>query len=160
MAAGVLLVILKGGPNGYDPAAAGFAANGYGDHSPGHYGVGAAFIVETVLTFFLVFTVLGATDLKAPVGFAGLPIGLVLVLIHLIGIPVTNVSVNPARSISQAIFVGGWALGQLWLFILAPILGAVIASIVFRSVGASLLACWLCMELTKCMKIQSPWQMI
>ena len=135
LAAGLLLVILKGGPNGYDPAAAGFAANGYGDHSPGHYGVGAAFIVETVLTFFLVFTVLGATDLKAPVGFAGLPIGLVLVLIHLIGIPVTKVSVNPARSISQAVFVGGWALGQLWLFIIAPILGAVIASVVFQTIG-------------------------
>ena len=117
------------------PAVAGFAANGYGDHSPGHYNVSAAFLVETILTFFLVFTVLGATDLRSPVGFAGLPIGLVLVLIHLIGIPVTNVSVNPARSISQAVFVGGWALGQLWLFIVAPIVGAVIASIVFRLIG-------------------------
>jgi len=135
LAAGVLLVILKGGPGGYDPAVAGFAANGYGDHSPGNYGMGSAFIVETVLTFFLVFTVLGTTDVKAPVGFAGIPIGLVLVLIHLIGIPVTNLSVNPARSISQAVFVGGWALSQLWLFIIAPILGAIIASVVFGIIG-------------------------
>ena len=135
LAAGLLLMILKGGPNGYDPAASGFAANGYGEHSPSQYSVTSAFLVETILTFFLVFTVLGSTDIKAPVGFAGIPIGLVLVLIHLVGIPVTNTSVNPARSISQAIFVGGWALSQLWLFIVAPILGAVIASIVFRTVG-------------------------
>jgi len=136
LAAGLLLAILKGGPNGYDPVAAGFAANGYGDHSPGHYNVISAFIVETILTFFLVFTILGVTDVKAPVGFAGLPIGLVLVVIHLAGIPVTNLSVNPARSISQAVFVGGWAVSQLWLFIVAPILGGVIASIVFRLIGS------------------------
>ncbi len=135
VAAGLLLVILKGGPGGYDPAASGFAANGYAEHSPNHFNVTSAFLVETVLTFFLVFTVLGSTDIKAPVGFAGLPIGLVLVLIHLVGIPVTNTSVNPARSISQAVFVGGWALSQLWLFIVAPILGAVIASVVFRMIG-------------------------
>ena len=135
LAAAVLLLILKGMPGGYDPSVAGFAANGYGDHSPGKYGVTSAFIVEVVLTFFLVFTVLGATDVKAPVGFAGLPIGFVLVLIHLIGIPVTNTSVNPARSISQALFVGGWAVDQLWLFIVAPIIGAVIASFVFKFIG-------------------------
>jgi aquaporin Z len=135
LAAGVLLIILKGSPDGYDPSVMGFAANGYGDHSPGKYGMGSAFVVEVVLTFFLVFTVLGATDVKSPVGFAGLPIGLVLVLIHLVGIPVTNTSVNPARSISQAIFVGGWAMEQLWLFIVAPTLGAVIASLVFKSIG-------------------------
>lgn len=130
-AALLLLVILKGGPDGYNPAVAGFAANGYGDHSPGGYGLLPAFLVETILTFFLVFTVLATTDVKAPVGFAGLAIGLVLVLIHLVGIPVTNLSVNPARSISQAIFVGGWALAQLWLFIVAPFLGAAIASVVY-----------------------------
>ena len=137
LAAAVLLLILKGLPGGYDPSAAGFAANGYGDHSPGKFGVTAAFVTEVVLTFFLVFTVLGATDIKAPVGFAGIPIGFVLVLIHLIGIPVTNTSANPARSISQAIFVGGWAVDQLWLFIVAPIIGAVIASIVFQILGSA-----------------------
>ncbi len=135
LAAAVLLVIVKGGPGGYDPAISGFAANGYGEHSPGKYGLPAAFVVEVVLTFFLVFTVLGSTDVKAPVGFAGLPIGLVLVLIHLVGIPVTNTSVNPARSISQAVFVGGWALSQLWLFIFAPIVGAIVASVLFRIIG-------------------------
>jgi aquaporin Z len=137
LAASVLLVILKGLPGGYDPSIAGFAANGYGDHSPGKFGMTSAFVTEIVLTFFLVFTVLGATDLKAPVGFAGLPIGFVLVLIHLIGIPVTNTSVNPARSISQAIFVGGWAIDQLWLFIVAPIIGAVIASLVSKTIGTA-----------------------
>ena len=133
LAAGLLLLIVKGGPNGYDPAVGGFAANGYGDHSPGNYSMASAFLVEVILTFFLVFTVLGSTDIKAPVGFAGIPIGLVLVLIHLVGIPVTNTSVNPARSISQAVFVGGWALAQLWLFILAPLLGAAIASAAYTA---------------------------
>ncbi len=135
LAAAMLLIILKGGPDGYDPAVKGFAANGYGEHSPGKYGLSSAFLVEAVLTFFLVLTVLGSTDVKAPVGFAGLPIGFVLVLIHLVGIPVTNTSVNPARSISQAVFVGGWAIEQLWLFIVAPILGGALASIVFRLIG-------------------------
>ncbi len=134
-AAGILLIIVKGLEGGYNPSVAGFAANGYGEHSPGKFNMSSAFVAEAVLTFFLVFTVLGSTDVKAPIGFAGLPIGLVLVLIHLVGIPVTNLSVNPARSISQAVFVGGWALGQLWLFIVAPILGAVIASFVFRALG-------------------------
>lgn len=133
VAAGLLLVIVKGGPNGYDPAVGGFAANGYGDHSPGNYGLLSAFLIEMILTFFLVFTVLGTTDIKAPIGFAGIPIGLVLVLIHLVGIPVTNTSVNPARSISQAVFVGGWALAQLWLFIVAPLLGAAIASAAYTA---------------------------
>ena len=133
LAAGLLLLIVKGGPNGYDPAVGGFAANGYGDHSPGNYGLLSAFLTEVILTFFLVFTVLGTTDIKAPVGFAGIPIGLVLVLIHLVGIPVTNTSVNPARSISQAVFVGGWALAQLWVFIVAPFLGAAIASVAYSA---------------------------
>src|SRR3954471_21250153 len=133
LAAAVLLVIVKGGAAGYNPAVSGFAANGFGDHSPGHYGMAAAFVTEVVLTFLLVFTVLGATDVRAPVGFAGIPIGLVLVLIHLVGIPVTNTSVNPARSIGPAIFVGGWALSQLWLFIIAPLIGSAIAAAVYMA---------------------------
>ncbi len=139
LAAGLLLLIAKGGPNGYDLTVPtnSFAANGYGMHSPGGYSLASAFLVEVVLTFFLVITVLGSTDIKAPVGFAGIPIGLVLVLIHLIGIPVTNTSVNPARSISQAVFVGGWALAQLWLFILAPLIGAAIASAVYTALRTS-----------------------
>jgi aquaporin Z len=132
-AAGLLLLIAKGGPAGYDPSVAGFAANGYGEHSPGGYNVISALLTEIVLTFFLVFTVLGVTDIKAPVGFAGIPIGLVLTLIHLVGIPVTNTSVNPARSIGPAIFVGGWALTQLWLFILAPLIGAAGAAAVYTT---------------------------
>jgi len=132
VAAACLLAIAKGTPNGYDPAALGFAANGYGEHSPGHYGLAAAALTEVILTFFLVLTVIGATDLKAPVGFAGIPIGLVLTLIHLVGIPVTNTSVNPARSIGPALFVGGWALQQLWLFIFAPLIGAVLAAAVYN----------------------------
>src|SRR6266567_5263504 len=133
LASAVLLLIVKGAPGGYDPAVAGFAANGYGIHSPGQYNLLSAFMVEIVLTFFLVFTVLGATDLRAPVGFAGIAIGLVLTLIHLVGIPVTNTSVNPARSIGPAVFVGGWALSQLWLFIVAPTIGAAIASAVYMA---------------------------
>ncbi len=136
VAAAVLLMIAEGRNGGYDPALAGFAANGFGDHSPGNYGLGAAFVAEVVLTFFLVFTVLGATDAKAPVGFAGVAIGLVLTLIHLVGIPVTNTSVNPARSTGQALFVGGWALEQLWLFWVAPLLGAALAGIVYRWLGS------------------------
>ncbi|HVN29141.1 MAG TPA: aquaporin Z [Candidatus Binataceae bacterium] len=137
VAAGVLLVVASGRNGGYDPAVAGFAANGFGEHSPENYSMVAGFVVEVVLTFFLVFTVLGATDTRAPVGFAGLAIGLVLTLIHLVGIPVTNTSVNPARSIGPAVFVGGWALAQLWLFIVAPLLGAVIASFAYQAIGAS-----------------------
>jgi len=137
LAAGLLLAIAKGVAGGYDPTLTGFAANGYGDHSPGRYNLISAFLAEVILTFFLVFTVLGATDIKAPVGFAGIPIGLVLALIHLIGIPVTNTSVNPARSIGPAVFVGGWALSQLWLFIIAPTIGAIIAAVVYRVIGTS-----------------------
>jgi aquaporin Z len=139
VAAACLLVIAKGGPNGYDPAALGFAANGYGAHSPGQYGLLAAALGEVILTFCLVLTVIGATDLKAPVGFAGIPIGLVLTLIHLVGIPITNTSVNPARSIGPALFVGGWAIEQLWLFILAPLAGAVLAAVVYRGFAVPML---------------------
>jgi aquaporin Z len=137
LAAALLLTIAKGVAGGYDPTLTGFAANGYGDHSPGHYNLISAFLAEVILTFFLMFTVLGVTDIKAPVGFAGIPIGLVLVLIHLVGIPVTNTSVNPARSIGPAVFVGGWALSQLWLFIIAPTIGAIIAAVVYRVIGTS-----------------------
>ena len=133
VAAALLLLVAKGTPGGYEPSVGGFAANGYGEHSPGQYNLMAAFVAEVVLTFFLVFTVLGATDIKAPVGFAGIPIGFVLTLIHLVGIPVTNTSVNPARSIGPAVFVGGWALSQLWLFIVAPLVGAVIAAAVYMA---------------------------
>lgn len=132
LAAAILLLIVKGTPSGYDPSVAGFAANGYGDHSPGRYNLLSALVAEIVLTFFLVYTVLGATDIKAPVGFAGIAIGFVLTLIHLVGIPVTNTSVNPARSIGPAVFVGGWALSQLWLFIIAPVIGAVLAALVYN----------------------------
>lgn len=137
LAAALLLAIAKGAAGGYDPALSGFAANGYGDHSPGRYNLISAFLAEVILTFLLMFTVLGSTDIKAPVGFAGIPIGLVLVLIHLVGIPVTNTSVNPARSIGPAMFVGGWALIQLWLFIIAPIIGAIIAAVVYRIIGTT-----------------------
>jgi len=109
-----------------------FAANGYGDHSPGQYSMIAAILTEFVMTFMFLLIILGATDAKAPAGFAGIAIGLALTLIHLISIPVTNTSVNPARSISQAVFVGGWALSQVWLFILVPIVAAALAGLVHR----------------------------
>lgn len=127
-AAGVLYVIVTG--NGNDIG--NFAANGYGDHSPGGYNLMAAFAAEFVLTCFFLIVILGATDSNAPAGFAGLAIGLALTLIHLISIPVTNTSVNPARSISQAVFAGGWALEQLWLFIVAPIAGAIAGAILYK----------------------------
>ncbi|MCP4976752.1 MAG: aquaporin Z [Maribacter sp.] len=109
-----------------------FAANGYGDHSPGGYGMTAALITEVVMTFMFLFVILGSTHSKAPKYLAGLAIGLCLTLIHLISIPVTNTSVNPARSTSQALFVGDWALGQLWLFWVAPIIGALLAGLVYK----------------------------
>ncbi len=115
-----------------------FAANGYGEHSPGGYGMGAAILCEFVMTFMFLLIILGATDEAAPPGFAGIAIGLALTLIHLISIPVTNTSVNPARSISQAIFVGGWALEQLWLFIIVPIVGAICAGVLYRYLRSDL----------------------
>ncbi|MBN2530424.1 MAG: aquaporin Z [Deltaproteobacteria bacterium] len=127
--AGILFVIASG-KAGFEPG--GFAANGYGEHSPGGYGLTAALVTEVVMTFMFLLIILGATHSKAPAGFAGLAIGLGLSLIHLISIPVTNTSVNPARSTSQAIFVGDWALGQLWLFWVAPIVGAALAGLVYR----------------------------
>src|SRR3954452_19273906 len=139
LASGLILWIAGGSPAGYDVVTGGLGANGYGVHSPGHYSMAAAFASEVILTMFLVLTVLGSTDVKAPVGFAGIAIGFVLVLIHLVGIPVTNTSVNPARSIGPALFVGGWALQQLWLFLVAPMAGSVLAAIVYKSFGVPML---------------------
>lgn len=129
-AAGVLYVIASGRA-GFD-LAAGFAANGYGEHSPGGYSMGAALTSELVMTFMFLIVILGATHKRAPVGFAGIAIGLALTLIHLISIPVTNTSVNPARSTAPALFVGGWAIAQLWLFWLAPIVGGAVAGFVYK----------------------------
>jgi aquaporin Z len=128
--AGVLYLIASGKP-GFEVG--GFAANGFGGHSPGGYSLQAALVCEAVMTFMFLLVILGATHRRAPVGFAGLVIGLALVLIHLISIPVTNTSVNPARSTGPALFVGGWALGQLWLFWLAPIAGAIAAGALHRT---------------------------
>lgn len=130
--AGILYIIATG-KAGFEIG--GFAANGYGEHSPGGYSMLAALVTEVVMTFMFLIIILGATHSKAPKGFAGLAIGLGLTLIHLISIPVTNTSVNPARSTSQAIFAGDWALGQLWLFWLAPIIGAILAGIVYNIIS-------------------------
>lgn len=127
-AAAVLLAIVGARKGGYSASAEGLGANGFGAHSPGGYPWGAVFAAETILTALLVFTVLAATDKIASVAFAGIPIGLVLVLIHLVGIPIDNLSVNPARSIGPAVFVGGWALKQIWLFIVAPLVGGLLGA--------------------------------
>ena len=131
IAAAAVLYLIASGKAGFS-LSGGFAANGYADHSPGGYSLLAAFVAELVLTFMFLMIILGATDKRAPLGFAPIPIGLALTLIHLISIPVTNTSVNPARSTGPAVFVGGWALAQLWLFWLAPILGALAAGIAYR----------------------------
>ncbi len=125
-----VLYVIASGQAGFSTAD-GFAANGFGEHSPGHYSALAAFVSETVLTFFFLIIILGATDKRAPQGFAPIAIGFGLTLIHLIGIPVTNLSVNRARSMGPAVFVGGWALQQLWLFWAAPVLGAILAGLVY-----------------------------
>lgn len=132
-AGGVLYVIASGAP-GFD-VAAGFASNGYAEHSPGGYSLLAALVCEVVMTAFFLLVILGATDKRAPSGFAPVAIGLALTLIHLISIPVTNTSVNPARSTGVAVFVGGWAVEQLWLFWLAPIVGAVLGALAYRCIG-------------------------
>jgi aquaporin Z len=126
-----VLYVIASGHAGFD-VSAGFASNGYGEHSPGGYSLAAALVSEVALTFVFLFVILGATHGRAPAGFAPIAIGLCLTLIHLISIPVTNTSVNPARSTAPALFVGGWALQQLWLFWVAPILGAAIAGFVYR----------------------------
>jgi aquaporin Z len=133
--AGALYVIASG-KTGFD-LSNGFASNGYAAHSPGGYSLLACFVAEVVLTFFFLLIIMGATDRRAPSGFAGIAIGLGLTLIHLIGIPVTNLSVNPARSTGPAIFVGGWALAQLWLFWVAPIIGGVAGGAVYAAIFES-----------------------
>jgi len=132
--AGGILYLIASGKSGFD-VAAGFASNGYGDHSPGGYGLLAALVCEVVMTMMFLLIILGATDKRVPQGFAPIPIGLGLTLIHLISIPVTNTSVNPARSTGTAVFVGGWALGQLWLFWVAPILGGILGAVVYRLIA-------------------------
>ena len=136
IAGGAILYLIASGQAGFD-VSAGFASNGYGEHSPGQYGLMAALICEVVMTFMFLIIILGATDKRAPQGFAPIAIGLGLTLIHLISIPVTNTSVNPARSTGVAIFVGDWAVSQLWLFWLAPIAGAILAGIVYRWLGGN-----------------------
>ena len=136
VAGSAVLYVIASGADGFS-LGAGFAANGYGEHSPGNYSLVSALVAELVLTFFFLFVILGATDGRAPAGFAPIPIGFALTLIHLIGIPVTNLSVNPARSIGPAVFVGGWALSQLWLFWLAPIAGAALAGVTYPSLFGS-----------------------
>jgi len=128
--AGAILYVIASGTDGFH-LSAGFASNGYGLHSPGGYSLLACFVAEAVLTFMFVLIIHGATDRRAPAGFAGIAIGLALTLIHLVSIPVTNTSVNPARSTGPAVFVGGWALHQLWLFWLAPIVGGAFAGLVY-----------------------------
>ena len=135
VAGGVLLVIASG-QTGFDVVQTGFAANGYAEHSPGKYSPLAAFVCEVVMTYFFLMIILGSTDRRAPAGFAPIAIGLALTLVHLISIPVTNTSVNPARSTGPALFVGGWALGQLWMFWVAPIIGASLAGLTYRCLGA------------------------
>ncbi|MCU0806894.1 MAG: aquaporin Z [Candidatus Contendobacter sp.] len=132
IAGAAIIYLIATGKPGFDVVASGFAANGFGDHSPGGYGMNAALICEVVMTFMFLIVILGSTHKNAPAGFAPIAIGLCLTLIHLISIPVTNTSVNPARSTSQAIFVGGWALQQLWLFWVAPIVGAALAGFFHR----------------------------
>ena len=132
--AGGVLFLIAGGKAGFD-VAAGFAANGYGAHSPGGYALGSALICEVVMTMMFLLVIMGSTDKRAPQGLAPIAIGLCLTLIHLISIPVTNTSVNPARSTGVGVFVGGWAVAQLWLFWIAPIVGGVIGAAIYRYIG-------------------------
>jgi aquaporin Z len=135
IAAGGVLYVIASGQAGFD-VAAGFAANGYAEYSPGGYSLTAALVAEIVMTMMFLVVILGATDKRAPAGFAPIAIGLCLTLIHLISIPVTNTSVNPARSTGVALYVGDWAVAQLWLFWLAPIAGAIIGAVIYRFIGA------------------------
>ena len=132
--AAAILYVIASGAAGFD-LAGGFAANGYGEHSPGGYSMTAALVAEVVLTFVFLIIILGATDERVPAGFAPLAIGLGLTVIHLVGIPVTNLSVNPARSTDPALFVGGWAISQLWLFWVAPIVGGALAGVAYKSLA-------------------------
>jgi aquaporin Z len=133
--AGGVLYLIASGKAGFD-LAGGFASNGYAEHSPGGYSMHAALITEVVMTMMFLFIIMGATDKRAPQGFAPIAIGLGLTLIHLISIPVTNTSVNPARSLGVAVYVGGWALEQVWLFWLAPIVGAVLGAVTYKAIAA------------------------
>ncbi|MEN8689725.1 MAG: aquaporin Z [Desulfobacterales bacterium] len=136
LCAGAVLYFIASGKAGFD-VSAGFASNGYGEHSPGGYSLGAAFVTEVVMAFMFLLVIHGATDKRAPQGFAPIAIGLCLTLIHLISIPVTNTSVNPARSTGVALFAGGWAVQQLWLFWVAPIIGGVLGGLVYRWLGGN-----------------------
>lgn len=135
IAGAAVLFLIASGKMGFD-VAAGFASNGYGEHSPGGYSLLAGFVTEIVMTMMFLFIIMGATDRRAPQGFAPIAIGLGLTLIHLISIPITNTSVNPARSTGVAIFVGGWAVSQLWLFWIAPIIGAIAGGSIYRFIGS------------------------
>jgi aquaporin Z len=134
IAAGGVLYVIASGASGFD-VSAGFASNGYGAHSPGGYSFTSALVCEIVMTAFFLLVILGSTDKYLPAGFAPIPIGFALTLIHLISIPVTNTSVNPARSTGVAVFVGGWALAQLWLFWIAPIVGAALGAVLYRAIA-------------------------
>ena len=134
--AGGVLFVIASGAAGFD-VSAGFASNGYGEHSPGGYSLPAALVTEIVMTAMFLLVILGATDKRAPQGMAPIAIGLCLTLIHLISIPVTNTSVNPARSTGVAVFVGDWAVSQLWMFWLAPVIGAVIGAVIYRYIGST-----------------------
>ena len=134
IAAAALLYLIASGRPGFE-LAGGLAANGYGAHSPGGYSLLSGLLTELVMTFMFLMVILGATDRRAPAGFAGIAIGLALTLIHLISIPVTNTSVNPARSTGPALIVGGWALEQLWLFWVAPLAGAAVAGLIYRALA-------------------------
>ena len=135
LAAGGVLYVIASGQAGFDAAASGFASNGFGEHSPGGYSMMSALVCEIVMTAMFLIVILGATDKRAPAGFAPIAIGLCLTLIHLISIPVTNTSVNPARSTGVALFVGGWAVAQLWMFWVAPIIGAVLGAAIYKFIG-------------------------
>ncbi len=136
LAAGGVLYLIASGKAGFD-LAGGFASNGFGEHSPGQYSLQAALLAEVVMTAFFLIIILGATDGRAPAGFAPIAIGLALTLIHLISIPVTNTSVNPARSTGVALYVGGWAIEQLWLFWVAPIVGAVLGAVAYKAIAST-----------------------
>lgn len=132
--AAYLLYFIASGQAGWEPGA--FAANGFGEHSPGHYSLAAGVTIEIVLTCFFLIVIMGATDSRAPAGFAPIAIGLALTLIHLVSIPVTNTSVNPARSTGQALIVGGWAIEQLWVFWVAPLIGGILGGVIYKALGA------------------------
>ncbi|MCF7481088.1 aquaporin Z [Vibrio sp. J1-1] len=135
--AGGTLYVIASGQMGFDIVASGFASNGYGEHSPGQYSMLAALVTEIVMTMMFLIVIMGATDKRAPEGFGPIAIGLCLTLIHLISIPVTNTSVNPARSTAVAIYVGDWAISQLWLFWIAPIIGGVLGAVIYKNLLAS-----------------------